>query len=211
MSRPRPRPNPWVAWLGLVGPAHYLRSCLCISFCDTLFVASPFRPLPRPRLPSQQPPPCTSTCACCLLSLFIRSGQLAPPPQTTDPVGSFSHCPPVDAATSTSPDRLSLTESWSSSRTHARARQSPSPVSPWLASTSTENSETVTASYATFHHLPRIKTCTTLVPGTIPFPHPPTWRVRHQTSSRSLSSCVVSPPRHTCHPAPPRPDQPQLT
>lgn len=89
-SRPRPRPNSWVAWFGLVGPAHYLRSCLCsaYSFCDTLFVASPFHP-PCPRLPSHQPPPCTSTCACCLLSLFIRSGRLASPPQTTDLSGPF--------------------------------------------------------------------------------------------------------------------------
>lgn len=55
-SRPRPRPNSWVAWFGLVGPAHYLRPCLCsaYSFCDTLFVASPFRPssLPSPAQPA---------------------------------------------------------------------------------------------------------------------------------------------------------------
>lgn len=69
----------WSSGAGALPP-----SLACISFCDTLFGASPFHP-PHPRLPSQQPPPCTR----CILSLFIRSGRLICPPQTTGLLDPF--------------------------------------------------------------------------------------------------------------------------
>ena len=157
-----------------MGPAHYLRPWL-LHF----FLRHPFWSFTLP--PSSHSPaqPTTSTLHLHLhlrLHLHLHLLHLAFVHQVGPPsfsstnhwlVGPFCHCLPADAAT-----RQALRTQLGPSLVRLCARTqrrypSTRPVSPWPASTTTENSETVTAigarqkdSLSSIHHLLRIKTCT---------------------------------------------------